>query len=351
MITLYKNHKNKIGFWRGWTEEGKIIIEYASGVHDSAQRVEEVIHEGKQGRSVNEQAVFRLQARINSKLDAGYVKNYEEALLTPTDALGQLKPMLAQKLSDYKGKIDEDNAFIQLKFDGHRCLIGNDGGQIFAYSRNGKPMPGIPHILESIQIPEGVILDGEIYRHGLKLQQIASLAKKLQRGSSELNFIAYDYVSDERFSDRLESLKQLESQLGEHTKIAATKKLSELESLKATFNKAKAAGYEGLIMRLNNTGYESGRRSSSLLKIKQAEDSEFIVIDIIPSKDNWGILVCQLENGGTFKVSAPGTMAEKTRILQHKELFIGRAVTVEFSELTATGVPFHPAAIAFREDI
>ncbi len=349
-VTLYKNHKNKIGFWSGWCDENKIIIEYASGVHDSPQRIEELIHEGKQGRSANEQAIFRLTSRVNSKLDAGYVMTYAEATVAPTDALGQTKPMLAQSIKDYNKTIDPNNAFIQVKYDGHRVIVGNDGGRTFAYSRNGKSMPGITHILESIQIPEGATIDGEIYRHGWKLQTIASACKKLQLASKELNFIAYDYISNERFSDRLESLKLLEPQLGNYTKIAPTKKLSELKSLNAAFQKAKTAGYEGLIMRLNHTGYESGRRSSSLLKIKQANDAEFVVIDIISSKDGWGILVCQLPNIGTFKVSAPGTMHNKKQVLDNKEMYIGKLATIEYSELTMNGVPFHPVCLGFRDE-
>jgi len=350
-VTLYKNHKNKIGFWRGWCDENKIIIEYASGVHDSPQRIEELIHEGKQGRSANEQAIFRLTSRVNSKLDAGYVMTYAEATVAPTDALGQTKPMLAQSIKDYNKTIDPNNAFIQLKYNGHRCFIGNKDGNVFAYSRNGKPMPGIKHIVESMKIPDGVVLDGEIYRHGWRLQEIASKCKKLQMDSLQLNFVNYDYVSTDPFSERIQSLKSLKDALGPHTKIAATKRLSEIDNMKSALEKARASGYEGLMMRIDGAGYEAGRRSSSLLKIKKFDDAEFIVVDVLSSKDGWGILVCQLPNGGTFKVSAPGTMYEKANVLKNKELYIGRAVTVEYSELTAAGVPFHPVALQFREDL
>lgn len=349
VITLYKNHKNKIGFWQGWVDQNTVYIEYATGIHDSVQQIRETIFDGKQGRNAHEQALFRLKSRVNSKLDAGYVRNYNDALVPPTDASGKLKPMLAQKFKDYRKPIKDNEAYIQLKYNGHRCLITNQNGEYIAYSRNGKEMPGIPHILKNMEIPEGMTIDGEVYRHGYRLQEIASLCKKLQPASSNLVFVAYDIILPESFSDRFKSLESLE--LGEYVKVAATKRLDEISDLNATMRKALSAKYEGLMMRIDCTPYEAGRRSASLLKIKQFEDAEFIVVDVTASKDGWGILHCLLPNASTFKVSAPGTMYEKENILKNKEAYIGKLVTVEYSELTQDGVPFHPVAIAFREDI
>lgn len=346
VVTLYKNHKNTIGFWQGWVENDTLIMEYASGIHHSIQRVTEKVLDGKQGRSIHEQALFRLKSRMNSKLDAGYVLSYEDAKEPPTDATGKIKPMLAQKFTDYKKKIQDDDAFIQLKYNGHRCLITKQDGQIFAYSRNGKDMPGIPHILAEIDIPDGTIIDGEIYRHGMRLQEIASACKKLQPVSKMLQYVAYDIVLPYSFSERLDELKQ--QNLGSFTRIAPTKRLNEIADLNDSMRKALKAGYEGLMMRIDGTIYEAGRRSSSLLKIKQFDDAEFYVVDVTPSKDGWGILHCLLPNNSTFKVSAPGTMYEKEFVLKNKDQFIGQLVTIEYSEYTADGVPFHPVAIAFR---
>lgn len=349
VITLYKNHKNKIGFWQGWVEHDTVIIEYATGIHDSPQRISETVHGGKQGRSVNEQAEFRLRSRANSKIDAGYVTSMDAALVPPTDANGNLKPMLAQKFKDYRKKIDPTQAFIQYKYNGHRCLITNQNGEYIAFSRNGKEMPGISHILAGMNLPEGMTIDGEVYKHGMRLQQIASLCKKKQEDSCFLSFIAYDLILPDEYSDRLTQLKELT--LGDAVKVAPTKRLDTIPDLNETFERVRNAGYEGLMMRLDGVPYEAGRRSPSLLKIKHTNDAEFPVVDITASKDGWGILHCLLPNASTFKVSAPGTLFEKERILLNKEKYIGKLATVEYSEFTRDGVPFHPVCIGFKADL
>jgi ATP-dependent DNA ligase len=360
--TLWKKHKNgKIGYWTGYVTPGDfgawlVTMEFASGPHDAKQVSTELITEGKQGRSVYEQAVFRLNSRTKNKLDSGYVTSYDQAKNSDhiSDAQGRVKPMLAQKFKDYRKKLDPFDTYVQLKYNGHRCLIMNDGGRILALSRNGKEIPGIPHILENMSLEPGQILDGEVYCHNWKLQEIASAAKKLQRASYELKYIAYDMVDTEHsFSSRLRMLQKLheENQAAKEQFIVAPTILLGSKSLTDLLHKSIERGFEGLILRPDGTPYEIGRRSSSLLKVKTVEDSEFEIVDIIKSKDNWGILICKLPSGGTFKVSAPGTIQNKVKILECKDEYIGQMVTVEYSELTQDGVPFHPVAIGFRNDL
>jgi ATP-dependent DNA ligase len=359
-VRLFKNHKNSIGFWEIWSEENVIFMQSATQLHSSPIRHSEVVKEGKQGRTVLQQTEFRIKSRVNSKLDHGYVTSVELAKGAPTDAEGKVKPMLATKIEDYRGKIDKKNSFIQLKYNGHRCLITKKDGEVYAYSRNGKKIPGIPHVLERVSLEEGEILDGELYAHEWPLQRIASAAKKLQADSRRLQFKCYDYVSEEPYERRLAILEKriIDSQGYKSNSLhyVTTRRLSEIDDLGKVFENVKNAGYEGLIMRLNDAGYESGRRSKSLIKIKKLNgmgyyDAEFTVIDILASKQNWGILVCQLPSGGTFKVSAPGTIMEKMYVLQNKDKYIGRDVTVEYPELTADKVPFQPVALQWRKDL
>jgi ATP-dependent DNA ligase len=359
---LYKKHKTgKIGYWSGWVEpttdrNWTMVMEYASGPGDSPQKVYETIRVGKQGRSIKEQAVFRLDSRTSNKLDAGYVYDYQQAESAAfvTDALGNVKPMLAQKFKDFKGVLDENRTWMQLKYNGHRCLIINNGQRTFAVSRNGKEIPGIPHILENIRLPEGEILDGEIYRHGWKLQTIASNAKKYQPTSKELSYVAYDRIdTDAPFLDRFSLLKEFQKDglLCDGIKIAPTITLAnQKDSITESLSKAISRGYEGLILRTDGVPYEIGRRSSSLLKVKQLMDQEFKVVDVLASKDGWGILVCELPNS-TFKVSAPGTITDKIRVLERKNAYIGRTVTVEFSEWTQDKKPFHPVALHWQGEV
>lgn len=354
-ITLYKNHKRSIGYWRIWVEFNIVYYEWAITIGGEQQFKTEVIEKGKQGRTIDEQARFCARSKIQSKLDAGYVTSIEEAKAgPPTDAEGKIKPMNAQLIDDYKKSIDENNAFVQLKYNGHRCLITKKDGEVFAYSRNGKSMPGIPHILAKIHIYEGQILDGELYRHGWPLQRIASAAKKLQSNSRQLKFVCYDTVAKIQFIDRFTSLKDYD--LGDGVILAPTKRRSEIEDLFAVFKIAKEKGYEGLMLRHGDSPYDQGRRSCYLLKIKKMNgfgyiDDEFTVIDIVPSKDGWGILICQLPNGGTVRASAPGPIPMKVATFRNKEKYIGQQVKLEFPEYTNDDVPFQPVALGWMKNL
>ena len=58
-----------------------------------------------------------------------------------------IKPMLAYKVD--KKPVDwSENVFIQPKLDGVRCVISKDDkGNVYAYSRTGKPWLNIAHFL------------------------------------------------------------------------------------------------------------------------------------------------------------------------------------------------------------
>jgi len=351
--TLYKKHKTSMGWWSIQHLQPNILkIEYASTMNGKVQEQIERVAEGKQGRSLDDQCQHRMQSRISKQLDKGYKRTIEEAeKMSGTDVSGNLKPMLAQSMKQVSSF--SDDSYVQLKLDGHRMLVTNDGGTIRAYSRQGKPIETVPHILDNISIPEGMVIDGELYHHGTPLQTIASWAKRRQDNTSQLEYVVYDMVMDAPFSERLALLQSDDVVLGDAAHVLKSKHLSTFKTdLNTVLRFAKSRGYEGLILRQNTLGYEVGRRSKSLVKIKQAQDAEYTVVDIVPSREGWGILVCQGPKvNQTFKVSAPGTIANKQYVMNNKDVFIGKLVKVEFSELTKDGIPFHPVALEFYSSI
>ena len=78
-------------------------------------------------------------------------------------------------------------------------------------------------------------------------------------------------------------------------------------------------------------------------------DDEFLVVDILPSKDNWARLVCETEEGKRFKVSCHGTIEYKTFVLERKDLYIGKHIRAEFESYTKAKVPFHGVALYWRD--
>lgn len=346
-VTLYKNHANSIGYWRIWSLDNTIHIMHAVTITGTPIHHTETVSEGKQGRSVLEQVKHRIQSRVNKQLDKGYVATMDEARKPPTNALNLMQPMLAQPLKRV-GKLNLSNHLVQLKYNGHRCLVTKHEGDIIAYSRLGKLIDTIPHILKSIDIPEGVTLDGELYCHGQSLQTIASWAKRAQENTKRLVYVVYDVISDEGYSDRLSWL--LDQEFWDKNVVLAPTSFLDRE-LTDKLRQAKTDHYEGLILRNEVGGYQPGRRSKFLVKVKSCMDAEYPVVDVIPSKKNWGILVCMLPNGDTFKTSAPGSIPEKEEVLRNKENYIGKDVTVEFAEYTKDNVPFHCVATGWRDDL
>lgn len=57
---------------------------------------------------------------------------------------------------------DDDNWWFEVKWDGYRAVVGAEGGEIRARSRRGLDLLGPFPELASIDIPDGVVVDGEI---------------------------------------------------------------------------------------------------------------------------------------------------------------------------------------------
>jgi len=94
-------------------------------------------------------------------------------------------------------------------------------------------------------------------------------------------------------------------------------------------------------MRLDGIGYQPGKRSKSLLKIKYRYDAEYEVIDIVPGRNGQAILIMRLPNGKTVKGVAPGTKQEKEFVMNNADHYIGKLCTCSFAYLTDYGIPFH----------
>lgn len=105
------------------------------------------------------------------------------------------------------------------------------------------------------------------------------------------------------------------------------------------------------MLRLDRRGYEVGKRSSALLKIKEFHDAEFQVVGFKRSVTGWAICVCVTEDGKKFDCSAPGSLAEKTFVWDNQAMFLNRRLTIEFAHWTNDGLPFQPTAVRWREDI
>lgn len=358
MTKLYKVDNNgKVRVWSISPYANQIQIEH--GLLKGAKQVEtEMVVVNQSGRTLAEQIQSRIESRVNKQLDKGYKYSIEEAKASlGQNAAGLLRPMLAQKFRDVKN-LDYSNMWIQSKFNGHRCLITMTENGPVAYSRNGKPIDTIPHILAKLQHLElGTTLDGELYVHGIPLQTLGSWIRKRQFESNHLRFVCYDVIQSFAYAKRFDFIGNHLFGL-EGIDIAPSELYVPGSSIIDMMNVRIADGYEGLMLRHGTTGYEVGKRSQSLVKVKQCLDAEFCIVEVHQSSDGWAIFECfknpsvmaYIPGNGTFRVSAPGTMADKQLAWANRDNLIGKMLTVEFFEWTNDRKPFHPIAIGVRDE-
>ncbi|MDX1469754.1 MAG: hypothetical protein R3258_10475, partial [Acidimicrobiia bacterium] len=73
--------------------------------------------------------------------------------------LPNFEPMLATK---WPQAFDDENWWFEVKWDGYRAIVGSEQGRVRARSRRGLDLLGPFPELASLDIPDGIVLDGEV---------------------------------------------------------------------------------------------------------------------------------------------------------------------------------------------
>ena len=276
-----------------------------------------------------------------------------------------IKPMLAYKVD--KKPIDwSEKVFMQPKLDGVRCVIQlDDKGEVYAYSRTGKPWLNIAHILKDLkpffdQQPD-VILDGELYNHDLRddFNKIISLVRKtkptdLDRSEAAklVQFHCYDYANtQEDYSTRMNNLVCSDF-YSYCVKYVPTKMVYCYKDAKKLHKTNLNDGFEGSILRLDEP-YQC-KRSYNLQKFKDFYDTEATIVGYVPGKgkrtgtlgkflmiDDDGVeFGCPPGKGYNYKMLAD--------ILDNVGDYIGKRATFTYFERTPAGSYRHPFYKAIR---
>jgi DNA ligase 1 len=378
--TLYS--RNQTGKVVQWTIEVHNHGDYSSitvisGLHNGsksarASKIAEGKNIGKSNETTHEtQAIAEAESRVRKKLAEGYVEienpiNIEQVVPhNKQDRSGLIKPMLAQKFKVGKFKYP---ALIQRKYNGVRVTVHFDiiqdglfGDKLICniVSREGVAYNGINHIKEGLIRAveqcginvENLIIDGEIYAHGMYLQDLRSAATKINERSPALTLRAFDICSDEPQIDRIGRLHDLCNMFNRCTqviKFVETIKVhndNEAQHLSLEFIEQ---GFEGGILRDMDAPYQDGKRSKYLVKIKKVKLDKFMVVDIIETdKDHYrgepiGLFVCQNDiSSHQFKVTPTASKKERREMLINKHKIIGSHINVTYYERTKDGLPFH----------
>lgn len=296
-----------------------------------------------------QQAKLEAESKWKKQIDKGYSEN-EAKERVPT------APMLAHPWKENLSRL-KFPCYFQPKLDGIRAVAENNGGKVILWSRQGKVLDKVPHInkvLEEITQP-GQILDGELYCHGVPFQTLISWIKREQSDTARIQYHVYDMVSGEPFYRRFNAFCGIIGRNGGGiVKTVHTSTLSSKEDIETKLIEATERGYEGIMLRIGDCTYTSGQRSRELLKVKEFQDAEFEIIDVVEGKgkcEGQGTFVCKTKEGAEFNCRCRGEDSQREAFWKNKKDYIGKQLTVRFFEWT-TGekpVPRFPVGITVRD--
>lgn len=317
------------------------------------------ICEGKNSGKKNEttagqQAFKEAKALWTKKVASGYFERMQDI-----DNQTYFEPMLAKKY----GEIFPNFPTISNpKLDGQRCIINKDG----AWSRNGKPILSIPHIIAQLKpflaADPTLIFDGELYTHKFKndFNKIMSLVRKSKPSQNDLieseNFIEYwiyDFPNNKGFFDRYQDLVKLFGRnIPKSIKVVEAIVCNDQEALDNLYGHYLEEGYEGQIIRILDGKYEN-KRSKNLLKRKEFMDEEHEIISIEEGLGNRsgmaGYAHMKLPDGRIYKTNIKGNFDYLKDMLKNKEKYVGKMATIKFFNFTPDGIPRFPYLIAVRD--
>src|SRR5438067_3648144 len=200
-----------------------------------------------------------------------------------------VEPMLAKLSEDLPAG---DDFLYEPKWDGFRCLVFREGGEIFLQSRELKPLDRyFPELIEPLarQIPERCVLDGEIVIAGpggldfeallLRIHPAASRVKLLA-SQTPASYVAFDLLAlgdedllDHPFSERREKLERALATA--RPPIHLTPATRDLALARDWFSRFEGAGLDGVVAKRLSGQYLPGKRE--MVKVKHARTADCVV--------------------------------------------------------------------------
>lgn len=297
-----------------------------------------------------EQAYLMADSQYRRLLDAGFTTTIPTGKYN-TDAEGKIKPMLAVSFNEKKIKFP---CIVQPKYDGVRCLITFEDGEVRIFSRKGKPY-NIPHLKKWAEENVDLLpLDGELYNHKeLTFQEIVSAVKRESEITPLIHYVVYDTPRDGNNKERISYLEKAFSDVGENAPVSLSisRVCNGMSEVWKMHDKFTSEGYEGAIIRNMDGHYEQGFRSNDLIKLKVFDDAEFRIVDVVEASgrdSGTAIFVCEC-GGGLFNVKPQGTREKRAKYFNNSEEIIGKIVTVQYQGLSDEGIPRFPSAITIRD--
>ncbi|MEM3063703.1 MAG: hypothetical protein QW303_09220 [Nitrososphaerota archaeon] len=341
------------------------------------------------------QAILEAYSEYKYRIQKGGVTN-KKNLLSQESTLEDLikagkwrvAPMLLHNATDNWDKV-KFPLYIQPKYDGVLFIVlyhPDLPNKIDGYSRGRKEYKQ-DHILEELkpilQKYPGLYLVGELYKHGISLQEISGFSRRQYHYEEtvKLDYYIFDcfrIAVKQPFHKRFSWLKKINIK-GEYLKLTPTFEVKNKEEMFEKYNEFINEGYEGAVIRNYDSPYEYGVsreiRSYYTLKLKPREDDEYPVVDFkegVRGKEIGAIIwICAendkgvklrtgkkipLEERLTFAVTP--NMSYENRYYIYKKLksepqlfkkIYGKDYTIEYFSLSNNYIPQQPKGKRFRD--
>lgn len=348
------------------------LIQISHGYIDGKKQIEEIeVSSGKNIGKANEttpfeQACSEAESKWKKQKDKGYTEDPSGIA-----KMNVILPMLAEKYKERK-KYMRYPCFHQPKLNGCRCISYDKDGKRVYQSRKGILWDTLSHLDEDLKKLGIDKTDGEIYIHGIFLQDIVAMIKKERTDTEEfgyatkdLQYYIYDIV-DENLTFKERNTKLLDA-FKKHGKVdyasgkcylgnlvyVPTILVDNEEKMYSLHKSFIADEYEGSMLRNADSLYQINKRTNDLQKVKEILDGEFKIVGgyMVESGREKGSCVfkCETEDGKTFDVRPKGSLKQKRDYWNNLNKLIGKMLTVEFQEWTKEGAPFHCRGIVIRD--
>lgn len=327
----------------------------------------------KSTRNLHEQAVLEAHSRYEDK----YVKdNYRPA----GDAAPIVKDAMSAETWDPEEEDLEYPVGVQPKIDGIRCLVSSNGGKLTYNSRGHNEFTHLNKEFDTelklllSKIPYNVIIDGELYVHGLKFEKVVSIIKNektLHASIGSLVFCIFTFDTNEPFpfekrhqilTDAFNALVD-DGIIPKRILLLDTRLCNNKEDVLTMYEYYLKLKFEGAMIyriagpnptktKLNSALYKHSR-SRTLLKLKPSVEEEVLVIGVEDSggreKGAAKLTVKDLKNRYIITLRPSMNLDIRRMWFQNPSLIIGKYVTIKYQELTDKGIPRFPRTKSVRD--
>lgn len=209
----------------------------------------------------------------------------------------------------------------------------------------------LPHIYDKLRLfsahNPGVLLDGELYTHGMARQEISKRVSGSFRHLDyrDIDFHAFDII-DFELSAEDRQIKLLQTGYEPFVPCCRIEKITEVDVWMPRFLEA---GFEGMMLRDPQSKYVSGR-SEGLIKLKPWQTLTGVVVRAYEGEGKYRGMAGALEikaGNVVFKVSGGLKDLDRRVVWENRVKLAGHPVVVKYRELSNAGKPLEPQLAAF----